>query len=179
MLAKNFKDTFAESKNEINKIYKDTLEKGEETKKAVTQKADKVLDFINKQKDQIENEGLDYFKNLYKEQKVDTKVKKIETKVLDQLETGITKIGENIDERYTLIHTALDKIENKVLVLNNKTPKGFPIENYTDLNAKEVQTQIKGLDQAGLEEVLNFESKNKARATVLKSLDKLILKEEA
>ena len=174
MLAKNFKNSFEESKNELNKIYKETLEKGEETKKVVTDKADKVIDFISKQRNQIETDGFDYFKKLYKDQKVETKVRNLETKVLDKIEDGISIIGENIDGRFTLLHNALGKIEERVLVLNNKTPKGFPIENYTDLNAKSIQNELKELNAEQLEEVLNFESKNKNRTTVVKALDKLL-----
>jgi hypothetical protein len=86
-----------------------------------------------------------------------------------------TLVEESVDAYMDLLYAPLSYYRQGLrLVENNEQGGDFPIANYDDLNVADISKQIDGLSVGQLQEVRDYEQKNKNRETLIEQFDRKI-----
>ncbi len=144
----------------------------ERARKAENRTREQLKDLQNRSRDLIERGGENIKQTAETSRRTLTRaeVQALDTvgEWLDHLHQATGERAEWLDRGRTFISQVAKDIQ-----LGNLTVDDLPIEGYDQLNVKQVAARLADLDAAQCEMIRSYESANKNRVTVFRTLDRL------
>lgn len=138
-----------------------------------------VQDVLGKVRD-IETRGQALLQERFGKQ-ID-QIREVETELRARAEKLVAEVRPEIESRVPALVPVLGRLETLVRSVDSRLQDfigsvaavGLPIENYDELNVREVTASLAGLTNDELETVRAYEAANKNRVTVLREIDTLL-----
>lgn len=159
----------------------------EKARSTLRQKLDQQTEALKSRRDSLKHRGEELqHKGEELKHKVEARVEEgrgrvlqAEAQVLEAAADALAKARETLGERAAFVEKGEKALREALVDLRAGHAATLPIPGYDALNVKHAIAALEGLDLADLRTVHAYESKHKARVTVLREADKRIASAEA